>query len=108
MSMITTIGHRIYHRDLHGVKFRFLYMAPCINVFLNEAVVVDDNWIGAIAVAVFRFIERNYQWVARHDIESLDVKEGDVVPWWSGSWWLHLPFRFANRFFRRVDLRQFE
>jgi hypothetical protein len=107
-SYMYQIGQRLYHRDMHGVCFRFLHLAYSRDVYDDRAVVVEDNFIGAVAVAVFRFIERHYQWVARHDRESLDVNEGEQWPWWSGTWWLFLPYRISNKYFFKIDLYQFE
>jgi len=74
----------------------------------NEALVTHHLRLGRILASFLRWIDRHRQWVAKYDMESLDIKEGEIAPMYSGTYWLSLPYRFVNRFFPTISLENFK
>jgi len=65
--------------------------------------VVPNTRIGRLVQRFYNFLHRHQEWICKYDFESLDIREGEYFPMWSGSYWWFQPFRFANRFFPRID-----
>lgn len=71
--------------------------------YIDEVVVVPDTRTGRIVARIFDVIEKHQDWVCKYDMDTLDIREGEYMPWWSLSYWWFMPVRIANRFFPRVS-----
>lgn len=68
------------------------------NTYIYAVNGVKDGRVGRILHRFFRWWETIQSRVVRYDNDSLDLKEGQVFPMYSGSYWAAIPFRLANRF----------
>lgn len=90
------------HYD-HPNGVLILTQAYSRDVYCDEVVVVPDTRTGRIIRRIFDVIERYQDRVVQYDMDSLDIYEGEYMPWWSLSYWWFMPVRIANRFCPRVD-----
>lgn len=74
-----------------------------LNAYSDEITVVPNTRIGRVIHRFYQFLSRHQRWIAVYDFESLDIREGETFPRWSGSYWWFQPFRLANSFFPRVN-----
>lgn len=71
--------------------------------YTDEIVVVPDTRTGRLIRRIFDTIEARQDWVVQYDIDTLGITEGEILPWWSLTYWWFLPVRIANRFCPRVS-----
>lgn len=70
--------------------------------YVDEILVVRNNWWGKMIQRFYQFLDRHQTAIVKYDFESLDVKDGDIIPRYALSYWWFLPYRFANKYFKRL------
>jgi hypothetical protein len=88
--------------EIDGTRYWPLTWAHNDYAYVNSWNAAKDTLIGRTLHRFFRRWQDVQFRVAKYDSESLDIKDGDVFPWWSGSYWVAIPFRLANRYCTKI------